>query len=104
VLPFSKGVNETPQVVVRTRRCGQTDNDGHQETGRPSKDCRPEVLGHIARIGVNNGDPASFESGRTALRNGQALVDGSGVASVPFVGLLGSQPGNGLLYLESFPR
>src|SRR5207248_10198532 len=48
----SEGVDESGQVILRTRPRDQAHREGHEEAHGERPDCGPEVLRHLARIGM----------------------------------------------------
>src|SRR5580700_1178759 len=60
VRTFGKGIDEPNQTrLVRTFR-QQADHDGDRETSTPRENCGPEILRHLARIGLQDRQPASL--------------------------------------------
>ena len=75
----------------------EADGDGDEEVDGEGEDGGPEVLGHVAGVGVDDVDPAAVDAGYGVRGDGEAVVEERG-------GGAGEQAGEGAVAGGALPE
>ena len=73
-----EGVDEAYEFGLGAGRGDEADGDGDDEVDGEGEDGGPEVLGHVAGVVVEDGDPAAVDAGDGVGGEGEAVVDERG--------------------------
>src|SRR6185369_5043506 len=94
---FGQRINKADEFFLLARPGHKADDNGDDKAGRPCPDGGPEVLRHLAGIGVQMPEPAAFDSDGCGYGQSESVMQGRRDGA-------GKQPGEGSVTGGALPE